>query len=53
MEKEKYAIFRTLYVEKIEQLICNSTIFFQKALCSASHSYRVIIRRRLMSDVYV
>ena len=53
MENEKYAIFRMLIVEKIEQLICNNTIFFQKVLCSVLHSYRAIIRCRLICDVYV
>ena len=53
MEKKYYVIFRTLDVEKIEQLIGNNTAFFQKALCSVLHSYRSIIRRRLMSDIYV
>ena len=52
-ENEKYVIFRTLDVEIIEQLICNNTAFLQKALCSVLHSYRAIIRRRLMSDMYV
>ena len=50
---KKYVISRTLDFEKIEQLICNNTTFFQKALCSVLHSYRAIIRRRLMSDMYV
>ena len=53
MENEKYAIFRMLNVEKIEQLICNNTIFSQKVLCSVLHSYRAIIRCRLICDVYV
>ena len=31
MENETYVISRTLDFEKIEQLICNNTSFFQKA----------------------
>ena len=38
IKKAKYTILRVLRSDKIEQLICNNTIFFQyfcKAQCNA------------------